>query len=519
MVLVACLVSVGLTAASLRLGPGVYSDPGFGFLAWRSFLSGAPFNHILEPDPADIAQDRATFLAYWSPGQYLVPGIISFLGVRMGTAMVLTTGAALLVGLMGWLRIAKAFSFPPAAAFALVAAVPLFRFSTHSFGMYSGGEPLLQAALPWMILLAVRVPRLDAFRAALVAFAVVAFGFFAKITGVIAACAALGAACLPQLVEEKRLSAGMVFGAVGAAVSLVLVYALWLSQGATAAGAPNGESLAANVGFMLLAPWTAGLSLLDLFSRIFLHPSNPILRGPGDAVWLLAPFAGLVACMLFVGREQRAAPLQRWLSFAGIFAVLYGAAMLVLMLGLAAVSMEERHVRPVGMVILASLLVVSMTARRHTWRRWVVAGLCLAMAAYGAASFAFRALSTHRADAYDTASATQQLIVDLPALEFMRTTYALEGRDALFVLPSPEAALALPLGARIIAKHLDFTPESEIARLRFKGVAKGTVHIVMQTRLVGTTKGQALLAAFVDYDVSGWQIHSSGETSLLVQKK
>jgi hypothetical protein len=311
-VAVACLLTAGLTVAGLLVGPASYSDPGFGFLAWRGFLEGAPFNHILEPDPVDIARDRTTFFAYWSPGQYLVPGVIVLLGVRMGTAIVLTADGALLIGLLGWLRLARAFAFPAAAGLLLAATLPLLRFSTLTFGIYTGGEALLQAALPWMILLSLRVPRAGAAESALIAFAVVAIGFFAKLTGVIVACAALGAACLPQLLKERRLSAGIVFGALGACAVLMLVYILWFARGPSAVGGSNGESVAANIAFMLLAPWTAGLSLLDLLFRIFLFPSDEILSGPGGAVWFLAPFAGLIAAMFFLERDER-----EWASMRG----------------------------------------------------------------------------------------------------------------------------------------------------------------------------------------------------------
>jgi hypothetical protein len=286
-VALACLLTAGLTVAGLLVGPASYSDPGFGFLAWRGFLEGAPFNHILEPDPVDIARDRTTFFAYWSPGQYLVPGVIALLGVRLGTAIVLTAGGALLIGLLGWLRIARAFAFPAAAGLLLAATLPLLRFSTLTFGIYTGGEALLQAALPWMILLSLRVPRAGAAESALIAFAVVAIGFFANLTGVIVACAALAAACLPQFLKGRRLTAGMVFGALGACAALALVYVLWLARGSSAVGGSNGEGAAANIAFILLAPWTAGLSLLDLLFRIFLFPSGEILSGPGGAVWFL----------------------------------------------------------------------------------------------------------------------------------------------------------------------------------------------------------------------------------------
>src|SRR5262245_55844221 len=68
------LVPVIFFLVSLYIRPTMNPDVGVGFLAFRDMLVGGPFNGITQPDPANIANDTVTFISWWSPGQYLVPG-------------------------------------------------------------------------------------------------------------------------------------------------------------------------------------------------------------------------------------------------------------------------------------------------------------------------------------------------------------------------------------------------------------------------------------------------------------
>src|SRR5439155_17728536 len=63
---------VAYTAGGIVVGPAMYSDAGWGFLVADSMAAGAPFNHLVEPDPDDIARDASSFVATWSPGQYVL---------------------------------------------------------------------------------------------------------------------------------------------------------------------------------------------------------------------------------------------------------------------------------------------------------------------------------------------------------------------------------------------------------------------------------------------------------------
>jgi hypothetical protein len=106
--LIAALAICGvLGGISLVVPPFIYSDSGVGFVAWRGTLLGAA-NSTITADPANIARDNAVFLEFLSPGQYLIPGAISLMGVPLGIAITLTVALLLFASLIGWVMVVKA---------------------------------------------------------------------------------------------------------------------------------------------------------------------------------------------------------------------------------------------------------------------------------------------------------------------------------------------------------------------------------------------------------------------------
>src|ERR1039457_3082669 len=133
----ACALVGLFTAVGMLFPPDLPRDAAMGMLAWRSMENGAPFNFVSEPDPADISRDRSYFLTWWSPGQYLIPGALTRLGMRLGPAVTITAGISLLCCLIGWIRVVKHFKFGPQTAALLVIFMSTFRYSTWSFQSYS----------------------------------------------------------------------------------------------------------------------------------------------------------------------------------------------------------------------------------------------------------------------------------------------------------------------------------------------------------------------------------------------
>jgi hypothetical protein len=89
----------------------MFSDSGWGFMVWDAMRRGSPFNYFVMPDQTDIARDTASFMTWWSPGQYWVPGILELAGFSLGHAIVLVVGIASGIGLTGWFYLYRAFGF------------------------------------------------------------------------------------------------------------------------------------------------------------------------------------------------------------------------------------------------------------------------------------------------------------------------------------------------------------------------------------------------------------------------
>jgi len=139
------------------------------------------------------------------------------------------------------------------------------------------------------------------------------------------------------------------------------------------------------------------------------------------------------------------------------------------------------------------------------------------MSLYGLASFSSHALAMADGHSLDRTSWTNQPLVDQSAIRYLQEEYVHEGRDALFAIPSPILAVTMPLEARLIAVHIDFQRETEIAALRYRGRVPGHIFVLIQDRIADSTKGQALLRAFVDYNPQNWTRRRFSSSSIFIQ--
>src|SRR6266566_999089 len=132
------LIPIILFLGSLYIPPTIISDSGVGFLALRNMLDGEAFNSITTPDPANIAKDVLIFLTWWSPGQYLVPGIFVWLGTSYGVALSLTTFFSTVIGVIGWAQVARSFGVTRFVLLVFLSGLVSFRYVTLPFQMYHG---------------------------------------------------------------------------------------------------------------------------------------------------------------------------------------------------------------------------------------------------------------------------------------------------------------------------------------------------------------------------------------------
>jgi hypothetical protein len=504
-----------LGCISLFIPPFINWDSGWGFVAWRGTLLGAS-NCIVSPDPTNIARDTTAYLTEWSPGQYLIPGAISLIGIPLGIAMTLTAVLSLLASLIGWVMVVEAFAPQTRSAVLVVVLIGLFRYSTMTFGVYWGGEVLMQAVTPWLILAARRVPEMDIVRAALLTAGTVFVAFLAKLSGLIVVTAALVAGSIVALTFDRRITRGMIGGALGALAVVAVVYLGFLSRGPTAASVTNWSLPLRSIAFASLVPWVAGMSWTDLLTTIFL-PGRSLWYISPTVVGLVLPPALLMAGLVFIWwprtiNEKKLKIFSLWFYaiVTAVFAMLY--------IHGSTIGLEERYFRPTGTLLFVCAFITALGRGTPRWIRAVFLALCALMVLYGLASFSSRALAAATGRSLDRTSWTNQQIYDAAAIDFVRARYAREGRDALFVLPTPQIPVTLPTEARVFTRDIEWGgPAASFPGSRYSGRVPGHVYVLIPNNLSDTTKGRELLSAFADYAPDGWERKTFANMSVFFQ--
>jgi hypothetical protein len=332
LILIALVLAINFVLA-LIAPPAVLPDPAKGFEVWRSMEWGAPWNHCFEPKDENISQDRAIFVAWWTPGQYFLPGILTRLpfGMSLGRAATFVTLLAIVAGIVGWYRLYRNFGFSELVALLACALLALSPGTAQMFGAYSGGTTLLLAFSPWAILLCLRLGCSTPLRVAalLMMFLV---GFFLKSAFLTVALGACGAMAVHEVFKRRtwinRLTAALVPTTLFV-VTLALAVQFYLRHGATPSDLTgNSGDLARSILFPLAAP-LLGASSADIgLDLIFGHSdyafpewtSNPLILGALACVSL-----SLLACSIrnSVDRRYRIWTLSMFAAFAVVHTYLY----------------------------------------------------------------------------------------------------------------------------------------------------------------------------------------------------
>ncbi len=138
------------------------TDSSFGFLAYKGSQYFHAFNVVQVIPTEDIGKINPVFESWWSPGQWIFPGILNFFfGLKLGMASIWITLAALISGLIGYSKVFAYYKFPHRIIqFSLLV---IFSGSTlyWSFVVYQGGEVLEFGIFPWFLFYIIRIRKLS----------------------------------------------------------------------------------------------------------------------------------------------------------------------------------------------------------------------------------------------------------------------------------------------------------------------------------------------------------------------
>ena len=483
------IVPVMLFVVSLSIPPTIDPDSGVGFLVLRSMLQGGAFNIFTEPDPANISRDVAIFLSELSPGQYIVPGALVWLGISYGLALSLTTFFATIIGVVGWSQVARSFGVTPLVLFVFTFGLVCFHYGTLAFRMYHGGEILLFAAAPWALYAlrwaADKPPAISIAVSLLMA----ALLFFVKLTGLICFAANVLAISLLNVLRDRRLTSSILGMWAASAISALLFLALWPARD----WGPVSASWLA-IWFPLAGTALAGFSGYDLLNSLFLYSSAPIVFDRAMASYVLGPLGLLFIIWVWV--RLRDTQYRTMAIFLFVILAFYTTAIAAIYFWSSTLYLEERHLRYSG-VIFFLLVLVAIDQYRAPVAKACVLLMLGAFAAYGLISYAHGVRELIGGRYYDPLTSTSQRNVPPVVLEYMRSemrNYSWRG-PIIVLSESPEAALALP-GFRLINVDLNVLPQM--------AGRTDKIFVIVQEKMLSNGKAEALLKSFSDYEFGRW---------------
>jgi len=495
------LIPIILFIGSLCMPPTIVSDSGTGFLALRSMLEGGAFNSITAPDPANIANDVAIFLTWWSPGQYLVPGSFIWLGTSYGLAVSLTTLIATLIGVVGWIQVARSFAVTSFVLFVFVLGLNTFPYVTHPFLMYWGGEVLLFAAAPWSLYAmrwAADKPAWLCFTISLLSAVLL---FFAKLTGLVVFAGNVIAMSLVALVNQRRLDSSTIAMWAASVIGALCFMMFWLARGPVAEHWSTFSFSWYPIWLAVAAAAFSGIYGLGLFLA---HPWVQI--NVEWAIEFLAPVGLLL--MVWVWYRLRHTRYRDMAVLLLAVILIYAIAAATTFRHLRGISFEDRHFRYAGILFFLLLLTAV-----DQWRAPLAKGLaCLVVVVlgiYGLRNYATFASAQMRTGYYDSTSGISQAVS--PAVfEYLRSEITRHNfQRPIAVIATPSAAISLPK-FRIIVIGWQQQPSKWAGRAE-------KIFVVVPEETLLKDETDAILRSFTNYEADNWSQMKLGGTIVYTQ--
>jgi hypothetical protein len=496
------LVPIILFLSSLYIPPKIFTDSGVGFLALRSMLEGGPFNSITSADPANIANDIAIFLTFYTPGQYLVPGFFIWLGTSYGLAVSLTSLIATLIGVVGWIQVARSFSMRPFVLFVFVLGLNTFSYVTLQFRMYHGGELLLFATAPWSLYAmrwSVNKPPILCFTISLVSGALL---FFAKPTGLIVFATNVVAISLIALVNQRRLNSSIFAMWVASAIGALCFMIFWVARGPVPADGPAVSFSWLPIWFSVTSAVFSGISGLDFLNWFFLHRWVRISSDNSMVIELSYMFGPLgLLLMAWVWLRLRDTRYRDMALLLLIVISLYAIAVAAMYLRGARISFDERHFRYAG-ILFFLLLLTAIDQWRVRFAKGFACLVVIVLGLYGLnISIRGKLYAAPQIGYYDpTTGISQDISPDV--LQYLRSEITRDNfQRPVAVVVSPTAFISLPR-FRILHPFGGWLGH----RLGTKWVGRAEkIFVVLPEKVVLNGDAETTLRSLTSYEFDKWK--------------
>jgi len=491
---------------SFIVPPGADTDPCWGFIVMHGMEQGHHFNQLIMPSPANIAVDHAEFLAWWSPGQYLLPYFFKLLlNINTGHSVSLTVALCDILGLVGFYKLCRRLNFNARVAAVSTAFLASQLFFTSTFTYYTGGELLLFAFTGWFLNGCFLFEKVS-WRLLLFLFLAAFIGFFAKssflwVLAAGTACCWINISFLETAglqvsgnlkstnANEKRVliwaKNGLVL-AIPFISALVMFYVFYLSKGITPA-LTGGASVvkAETFGFPLASPFLSAFSVDELFSGLICQDGGSSVSHQ-LAVFIVFAFA--VLSLTFLVMVIRCSPGKKYLVAFLTFYITGVLFFSFLFLNQSEVSCEGRHFRVIGMLAIPGLVYLAFKTKLTTVLFFAVWLFFI----YTSSATFLRELEANRDAAKGNLGISQQLYDKTTMNAILKMDREQAGK-ATFVMLSADIAAEVRYN-RVIA--IDTGTTSWM--IEYRGRC-GNLYILMPADFISKKKADSVLNCFPGY--------------------
>ncbi len=492
---------------SFVVPPGADTDPCWGFIVMHSMEHGGHLNMLTTPNPADIATDHSEFLAWWSPGQYMVPWLLkTFLNISAGHAVGLTVAICGLLGLAGFYKFFRKAGFDERIASISIAFIASQLFFVSAFVYYTGGEVLLFAVLGWFLYGCLYFKRAG-WQSFVFLFIAAIVGFFAKSSFIwmfvagalfmwinISRLQADDLRFRPKLyAPQKKVSVwitnGLLIG-IPVIFSLLFLYIFYLSKGDIPAQSFGRlHVLPETFLFPLASPIVSAFSIDEVCDGLIYQPDGTTVSY-GAAVTILVISALL--SLYFIRVLLKYSPSK---TYTLAYIAFYTAGVIFfwdMYLKQSGISFEARHFRVLGLIAIPGIihLLFKANVTRVVFFMLWIASLTIS------AHIFFRELGYNR-DAVKGNLGISEQLYDRPSMDRILTLDQKYPHQITFVVMASDIAAEI-FNNRVITIETESAPDGDFSSIRYNGNC-GRLYLLVPAEYVTPAGNSGMLKCFAGY--------------------
>lgn len=459
----------------------IYPDPSKGFQVMRSMELGSTFNISVKPDQNDISKNTSEFLAWWSPGQYLVPYFFKLIfGANTGRASSIVTLLFSLSGIFGFYYFFKKAGFTPmiSALSVLFIVIQLSFFTPYVF--YNGGEVLLFGYSGWFLYGCLAIEKTN--------WKLTVFLFIGGILGFICKSSFLWMYAATCLFLWFRFSMGTkdiirwikngIWIGVPAVLSLFMIYHFYLSKGANPSSITGGIKLVwETFGFPLASPILTAFSVDDLTNGLLFHDDPPMFTYFWGVIIVLICAVLSILLIWFIVKKV---PHKNYALLLVVFYVISVLFFGQSFLRQANISYEARHLRLIGLI--AAPGIIYLVSRLQTGYKYLFYFICFVIA-YSSYKYFVPSYFQNKNIGARGYSGIAQLFIDQPSLNYIRNLDK-QNNNAIFVFNSPDLSLEIERNRTITVETIGAEVAIDYDDYVYNGHA-GPLYIVLPADYIG----------------------------------